>query len=89
MDGQWDQENVWHESRRTWWTKGRLWSVNKPIEKFTSADIFADGKNDTIVDEGYFTLNGFHLTLLVSGQDADCDCGDRKEHEQHLLIMII
>ena len=59
--------------------------MNEKIEKFTSADVYADGNNDTLVDEGYFTPNGFHSILLtIHSPDTDCDCQNRKEHESHL-----
>ena len=58
--------------------------MNK-IEKFTEADVFGNNENDKIVDEGIFTPNGFHSTLLTTDSpDVDCDCESRKEHEQHL-----
>lgn len=67
----------------------RIYMERRKIEKFTSADVFADNENDTLIDEGYFTPNGFHSTTLLSGsEDADCDCESRKEHEAHLREIV-
>ncbi len=55
------------------------------IEKFTSADVFVDDENDTLIDEGYFTENGFHSTTLIeSDKNKDCECKTRTQHITHL-----
>lgn len=63
----------------------RIYRDRKKIEKFTSADVFADNENDTLIDEGYFTENGFHSTTLIeSDKNKDCECKTRTQHVTHL-----
>lgn len=56
--------------------------MSRNIEKFTSADVFADDENDTLIDDGYFTEIGFHSTLVI--ENKDCKCKTRIQHEAHL-----
>lgn len=54
-------------------------------EKFTEADVFANGNNDNIVDEGEFRENddGVYFYSIISGEG--CECENREMHESHLL----
>lgn len=51
---------------------------------FTSADVFADDENDTVIDEGYFTGGKFYSTLVRKF----CDCNTKIQHEAHLQEVV-
>jgi hypothetical protein len=52
--------------------------------EFTSADVFADDENVTLVDEGFFIGGRFYSTLVREF----CDCSSRIQHEAHLQEII-
>ncbi len=54
------------------------------IEKFTSADVFADYENNTLIDEGSFIEGRFYSSLVKKF----CDCTTRIQHKAHLQEIV-